>query len=121
MGVFRFFFCNGMQVPAMRGRIGVCFILALWPAWAWAAPTPGADRLAPPLAYPGKPKPAYDEPKPPFAMRYTDEAAQSLGFRDGSMEVFSSRPLHNNPLVPVFSGGISGGGPMLRLQWRPGS
>ena len=106
----------------MRGLIGKCVILAICPTLAWAAPVPGANRLAAPLSFPGKPKPYYDDPKPPaFAMRYTDEAAQTLGFRDGHMDVFSSRPVDNNPLVPVFSGGLSGGGAMLRLQWRPGS
>ena len=120
MGVFLVPFRNRIRVPARRGWIGKCLILALWPTLAWAAPVPGADRPAAPLAYPGRPKPVYDSPKQPYAMRYTDEAAQTLGFLDGHMNVFSSRPDENNPFVPVFSGGIGGGGVMLRLQWRSG-
>lgn len=122
MSAFLFLFGNRMQGSAVRGRIGTCLLLVLWPVWAWAAPNPGAEHLAPPLAYPGKPRPVYDDPKPPpFAMRYTDEAAQTLGFRDGRLDFFSSKPVENDPLFPVISGGISGGRPMLRLQWRPGS
>jgi hypothetical protein len=52
----------------------------------------------------------------PYAMNYTDEMAQSLGVRDGRWEVFETGSSH--PLMPSLKGGIDGGGPMLRLQWR---
>jgi hypothetical protein len=82
---------------------------------------PGNDPLASPLAYPGAPKrPAPEEQAPPYAMRYSDEAAQTLGLRDGHMDLFSSKPVTNNGLMPSFSGGLGSEGAMIRLQWRPG-
>jgi hypothetical protein len=77
-----------------------------------------SQRLGSPLSYPGAPKPPNDDPKSPYAMNYMDEAAQTLGVRNGHMDVFSSRPVANNPLV--VSGGLGGDGAMLKLQWRPG-
>jgi hypothetical protein len=56
------------------------------------------------------------EPSHPYARNYTDEMAQSLGIRDGRWEVFDIGSSH--PLMPSLKGGIDGGGPMLRLQWR---
>ena len=82
---------------------------------------PGNDPLASPLAYPGAPKPPPpEEQKAPYAMRYSDEAAQTLGVRDGHMDVFSSKSPSRNDLMPTISGGLGGDGAMLRLQWRPG-
>lgn len=106
----------------MRGRTGTCLFLGLLalPAAAWAAHFPDNSHLGSPLAYPGGPKPVYEDAKRPYPMNYTDEAAQTLGFRDGRLDLFSSRPVENNPFVPVLSGGLGGGGAMLRLQWRPG-
>jgi hypothetical protein len=105
----------------MRGRTGTCLILGLLalPTAAWAGHVPDNSHFGPPLSYPSGPQPAYDNPKPLYPMNYTDEAAQTLGFRDGHLDVFSTAPA-NNPFVPVLSGGFSGGGAMLRLQWRPG-
>jgi|SRR6185437_10940302 len=82
---------------------------------------PGNDPLASPLAYPGAPKrPAPEERDQPYALRYSDEAAQTLGLRDGHMDLFSSKPAPNNGLMPSFSGGLGSEGAMIRLQWRPG-
>ena len=53
-------------------------------------------------------------------MNYADEAAQTLGVKDGHLDIFSSRPEPNNALVPTFSGGVGSDGAMIRLQWRPG-
>jgi len=80
---------------------------------------PSDHSLASPMRFPGAPKPYYDDPKTPYPMSYSDEVAQQLGVRDGHMDVFSSAPAENNPLVPVVSGGLGGDGAMLRLQWHP--
>jgi hypothetical protein len=48
-------------------------------------------------------------------MRYTDEAAQTLGMKDGKWEAF----VPVNPLLPRINGGLDGGRPMVHLQWRP--
>ncbi|MEO8300359.1 MAG: hypothetical protein ABI608_01125 [Rhizomicrobium sp.] len=52
----------------------------------------------------------------PYAMSYTDEAARTLGVREGQWEAFSPR----SGDMPSLKGGLSGGRPMLILQWRPG-
>jgi hypothetical protein len=52
----------------------------------------------------------------PYAMRYTDEAAQTLGMKDGKWEAFT--PV--SPLMPRVNGGLDGGRPTVRLQWQPG-
>jgi hypothetical protein len=110
---------------AMRGRTAAILVLSMMaatPAWAGFGPrVPGANSLAAPLSYPGAPKPAAPEQaKQPYAMNYTDEAAQTLGVRDGRMDVFSTRPASRSGLMPTISGGLGGEGAMLRLQWRPG-
>ena len=51
----------------------------------------------------------------PAVMNYTDQMAQSLGVKNGGWEAFKS----NDPLMPSLRGGIDGGAPMLKLQWRP--
>jgi hypothetical protein len=109
----------------MRGRAVAILILSLTassPALAGFGPrVPGSNSLASPLSYPGAPKPAAPEQqKQPYAMNYSDEAAQTLGVRDGHMDVFSTRPTSGNGLMPTISGGLGGEGAMLRLQWRPG-
>lgn len=55
---------------------------------------------------------------PPYAMTYTDEAATSLGVKDGRWDAFDTRS--NNPLMPSLKGGVDHGGAMVRLQWHPG-
>ena len=55
----------------------------------------------------------------PYAMTYADEAAQSLGVKDGHMDVFSI-PADSSGYVPSFSGGVGSDGAMLWLQWHPG-
>ncbi|MFO1246952.1 MAG: hypothetical protein U1E93_01740 [Alphaproteobacteria bacterium] len=58
-----------------------------------------------------------DNESPPYAMRYTDEAAQTLGMTDGKWEAYAP----TSPLLPRVNGGLDGGRPTLKLQWRPGS
>lgn len=77
--------------------------------------------LAFPVSHPGYPIPhvlesKLKEPSHPYARNYTDQMAHSLGVRDGRWEVFDTGSRH--PLMPSLKGGIDGGGPMLRLQWR---
>ena len=52
---------------------------------------------------------------PPVGMNYTDQMAQSLGVQNGGREAFKS----TDPMIPSVKGGIDGGAPMLKLQWRP--
>ena len=73
-----------------------------------------------PTDYPGAPKRVYDDPKTPYAMNYADEAVQTLGFRQGHLDVFSAKPADNRSYLPSFSGGLGGDGAMLKLQWHPG-
>jgi hypothetical protein len=73
-----------------------------------------------PANYPGAPKPVYDDVKLPYAMNYADEAFQTLGGRNGNLEIFSAKPAEKGSYLPSFSGGIGSGGAMLKLQWHPG-
>jgi hypothetical protein len=59
-----------------------------------------------------------DTPSQPYAMSYSDEAAQKLGVQDGRWEAFDTQS--SNPLVPSLKGGIDHSGAMISLQWRPG-
>lgn len=97
------------------GTLVLGAILAAGPA---IARTRGPDLDGVP-AMPGARQPA-DPQAEPYAMNYAEEAAQTLGFKDGHMEVFSTRPEPADSLVPTFSGGVDRGGLMLKLQWRPG-
>jgi hypothetical protein len=59
----------------------------------------------------------YAETRPqPYAMSYADQAAQTLGIREGKWEAFTP---HSSDM-PSVKGGLDGGRPMLILQWRPG-
>ena len=70
--------------------------------------------------YPGAPKQVYDDPRPPYAMSYAEEAAQTLGVINGHMDVFSTQPKSSSGYMPSISGGVGGDGVMLRLRWHPG-
>ncbi|HUO01407.1 MAG TPA: hypothetical protein VMU31_01410 [Rhizomicrobium sp.] len=83
---------------------------------AKAVQVPFRDQLS--LQYPGAPKPVREETQSPYAMTYTDEVAQSLGVKDGHMDVFSTSPV--STYMPSFSAGVDGSGAMLRLKWHPG-
>ena len=90
--------------------------IAVSPAWAFRLPDPNAPLLTQhqlELRY-------LDRQQQPYAMNYTDEAAETLGMRDGHMDVFSSKPAAHG-FMPTISGGLGGDGAMLRLQWRPGN
>jgi hypothetical protein len=59
-----------------------------------------------------------DNQTQPCAMTYTDEAAGSLGVKDGRWEAFDTKS--SDPLVPSLKGGVDHGGAMFKLQWHPG-
>jgi hypothetical protein len=109
-----------MGNTAIRRSALALTLLALSGTGLLAAVPNGGIDYSSPLRYPGAPKPVYDDPKSPYPMTYTDEVAQNLGVRDGHVDVFSSRPVENNPFIPVVSGGLGGDGAMLKLQWHPG-
>ena len=59
----------------------------------------------------------YAEAQPqPYAMNYADQAAQTLGVREGKWEAFTPRSSD----MPSVKGSMDSGRPMLILQWRPG-
>ena len=95
-------------------------ILTLCGTASLAAALPNSNHLESPLRYPGAPKPPNDGPAGPRPMNYADEAAQAMGVRDGHLDLFSSHPAPNNPLMPAVSGGLGSDGAMLKLQWHPG-
>jgi hypothetical protein len=99
--------------------VGVA-ILAASPAMAHIA-TLGAGPIISPTDYPGAPRPIYDEGNTaPYPMNYSDEAAQTLGFNHGHIDIFTAKPADNQSYLPTFSGGLGGDGAMLKLQWHPG-
>jgi hypothetical protein len=59
------------------------------------------------------------QPTQPYAMNFTDEAAQTLGVHSGRWEAFNTGPSRNG-MSTNLSGGIDKGHAMIRLQWRPG-
>lgn len=83
---------------------------------AQAFRVPFQDHLS--LDYPGAPKPVREQHLSPYPMTYVDEAAQTLGVRDGHMDVFSTQP--RSSYMPSFSAGVDKGGAMFRLRWHPG-
>jgi hypothetical protein len=103
-----------------KATISVALLAAsLSPALARQTYVDGAVSGSP-MDYPGAPKPVRDNAATPYAMSYSDEAAQAIGVRDGHIDVFSTKPSENRSYLPSFSGGLGGGGAMLKLQWHPG-
>ena len=56
-------------------------------------------------------------PAQPYAMNFTDEAAQTLGVHNGR---WGTTDPPRDGLVPNLSGGVDMGNPMVKLQWRLG-
>ena len=102
----------------MRGMAKITVGLALLAATPAMARAPlGAGPLIAATNYPGAPRPVYNDGNTsPYAVTYADEAAQTLGLRDGHMDVFTSQP-GRNPSEPSFSGGLGGEGAVFKLQW----
>jgi hypothetical protein len=96
--------------------VGVALLAASFSPAMARAPL-GAGPLIAATNYPGAPRPIYNDGNiSPYAMNYTDEAAQTLGLRDGRMDVFTAKPAQNQS-SPTFSGGLGGQGAVLKLQW----
>jgi hypothetical protein len=55
----------------------------------------------------------------PYAMNYADEAAQTIGVRDGRWYVIDAG-YSRGGLMPNVSGGLDRGNPALKLQWQIG-
>jgi len=99
------------------GTLAFAFLaVAAGPAPAWAFSV--SDSSAPPPTQHQLDLRYADSRSQPYAMNYTDEAAQKLGIRDGKWEAFNSRS--RDPWMPSLKGGINDGRPMIGLQWRPG-
>ena len=103
----------------MRPACFITFILvalsfAAAPAWAFT--TPQTNAVLPTQHQ--EDQRVNDSQPLPYAMNYTDEAAQRLGVKDGKWEAFDTRS--SDPLVSSLKGGIDHGGAMISLQWRPG-
>jgi hypothetical protein len=85
-----------------------------------ADPAAGQTRIAEPkiIGLP-QPQPSLDNTTP-YPMNYADEAAETLGIKNGHLDVFSVQPKSNGSLLPNVSGGVDHEGAMLKLQWHPG-
>ena len=81
-------------------------------AAAWAFPGPELNKPWP-TEHQQELRTLASQPSP-YAMRYTDEAAQTLGMKDGKWEAFTP----TSALMPRINGGLYGGRPMVRLQWQ---
>ena len=79
----------------------------------WAFRLPGNEPL--PTEHQKRLRFAENQPQP-YAMNYADEAARTLGVREGKWEAFSPRSSD----MPSVKGSMDSGRPMLILQWRPG-
>ena len=66
------------------------------------------------LSAPDVPQVIKPTPRPPYAMNYTDEAAQSLGIHDSRMDAFSLTPKSGSGM-PFVRGGLNGKGPNLQI------
>ena len=100
----------------IAGTLALGAILVAAPAMA----RPRGPALDGVPALPGATPPSQAAQAQPYPMNYAEEAVQTLGFRNGHMDFFSTRPQPDGSLVPTFSGGVDRGGVMLKLQWHPG-
>jgi len=82
------------------------------PGWAFRLPDPNAVPLT---EHQIQLRVAESTPRP-YAMNYADDAARTLGVKDGKWEAFSTQS--GGPLMPSFKGGIDSGRAMIGLQWR---
>jgi hypothetical protein len=87
-------------------------LLAALPAQAYRMPEPNAPAPIPHV----QDARFADRDKTPYAMNYSDEAAQTLGVKDGKWEAFSTSS--SSPLMPSLNAGADSGGAMIKLQWQ---
>jgi hypothetical protein len=103
---------NDMRCSGTLAFAFVALAAGSVPAWGFRTP----DVTAPPPTEHQRQLRFVDNQAQPYAMNYTDEAAQKLGVKDGRWEAFEPR----SGDMPSLKGGLDGGRPMLFLQWRPG-
>jgi hypothetical protein len=77
---------------------------------AWGFNDPGAMAPAP-VQHVQETRYAENQPAP-YAMNYADDAARTLGMKDGRWQAYSSSGGFS------LGGGLDGGRPTLHLQWR---
>lgn len=94
----------------------IVLALAMGPVPALAFNPPGFDTPAP-IEHVQEARYA-DNQSAPYAMNYADDAARTLGVRDGHLQVFDAGAATGDPLVPSVKGGLDSGRPMLQLQWH---
>ncbi len=99
--------------------IGMALAAGIAPATARQTFIDGAVSASA-MDYPGAPMRVQDRSPSSYPMNYADEAAQTIGVRDGHLDVFSAKPAESRSYLPTFSGGLGGDGAMLKLQWHPG-
>lgn len=77
--------------------------------------TPGGGGISfkPLVQVQGQPDLASPAPRSPYAMTYSEEVAQSLGVRNGGLDLVRSE--HTSLYAP----NVSFNGSMVKLQWRP--
>ena len=94
--------------------IGCFAFLAMTVTAAAEQRTPGSGGISfKPLV---RPEPDLTRPvaaPSPYPMNYSEQVAQSLGLRDGGLDLVRSD--HSTPYAPS----VSFNGSMLKLQWRP--
>ena len=89
--------------------LAVAALLVAGPAFAFRVPDPNA-----PWPTPHQREVEYaDQERQPYAMSYSDEAAQRLGLADGRWEAFNSQ----SSAGATLKGGLDAHGAVLRLQW----
>ena len=97
---------NGMRCFGTLAFAFLAIAAGPVPAWAFGPPDSGPTQHQIELRH------ADSQPR---AMNYVDEAARTLGIREGQWEAL---PRSSN--MPSLMGSIKSGRPMLILQWRPG-
>ena len=96
-----------MRKRVVSGLV-VATLLVAGPAFAFRVPDPNA-----PWPTPSQREAGYaDQEHQPYAMNYSDEAAQRLGLADGRWEAFKSQSAG-----ATLKGGFDTRGAVLRLQW----
>jgi hypothetical protein len=86
-------------------------LLVTGPAFAFRVPDPNAPWPTPHQLETGH----ADQERQPYAMSYSDEAAQRLGLADGRWEAFNNQS--GGAAGATLKGGLDAHGAVLRLQW----
>jgi hypothetical protein len=61
-----------------------------------------------------------EEMTSPYPANYVEEVAQSLGIKNGKVDVFEICPWDDrNTLMLTLSGSLGGEGAVLKLKWKP--